>query len=165
MTSIDTAIDFPITSTRLRTLILKKHLSTLYSQLSQEKKADPNLTRMIRLNMFHIFQTNKINFMQYLKLHNHSDPFTQTCEVMTQTDYTTIRPRFSSRILSKRRRSPLEKDKLKSYWPSDDNDSTDYELQKDPPELMSDPNSPYKTYTYISFESQQSSHILIETAQ
>ena len=81
-------------------------MSTLYTQLSQEKKADPNVTRMILLNMFQIFQINKINFMQYLKLHKHPDTFTQTCDVMTQTDYTTIKPRLSSIVFSNRRRFP-----------------------------------------------------------
>ena len=74
MTSQDTSvIDFPIASTRLRSLILKKHMSTLYTHIRQEKKADPNLTRMIRLNMFQIFQINEINFEQYLKLYKHPD--------------------------------------------------------------------------------------------
>ena len=48
-------------------------------------------------------------------------------------------------------RSPLEKKNLVSYWPSDDNDSTDDALQKDPPEAILNPNSPYKTYTYVEF--------------
>ena len=90
--------------------------------------------------------------------------FKQTYDVMTQTDYTTIQPKISLRISSNRRRSPLEKENLASYWPSDDIDSTDDELQKDPHEAINDQNSPYKTYTYISFESQQSPQIPIETA-
>ena len=44
-----------ISSARLRSLILKKHLTTLNSQLRTEKKADPHLTRIILLNMFQIF--------------------------------------------------------------------------------------------------------------
>ena len=43
----------------------------------------------------------------------------------------------------------LEKN-LVSHWPSDDNDSTDDELQKDPPEAILDRNSPYKTYILTS---------------
>ena len=62
MTSQDASVvEFPIASTRLRSLSLKKHISTLYNQLTQEKKADPHLTRMILLNMFQIFQINKIS--------------------------------------------------------------------------------------------------------
>ena len=68
-------VDFPIASTRLRSLILKKQMSTIYTQLTQEKISDPNLTRMIPLNMFQIFQINKTNFAQYLKLHKHPDTF------------------------------------------------------------------------------------------
>ena len=48
-------------------------------------------------------------------------------------------------------RTSLEKKNLVSYWPSDDNDFTDDELQKDPPEALLNQNSPYKTYTYIEF--------------
>ena len=88
--SHDTSIvDFPIASTRLRSLILKKHMSTLYTQITQE--ADPHLTRMILLNMFQIFQISKTNFAQYLKLHkHHPDTSIQKCDAMTQTDYTTF---------------------------------------------------------------------------
>ena len=70
---------------------------------------------------------------------------------MTQTDYTTIRPKPFFKNLFNRRRTSAEKDKLVSYWPSDDNDSTDYELQKGPPEAILHQNSPYKTCTYIAF--------------
>ena len=66
-------------------------MSTLYTQLTQEKKADTHLTRMIFLNMFHMFQIKKINFAQYLKLHKHLDTFIQKCDTITHTDYTTIR--------------------------------------------------------------------------
>ena len=152
MTSQDTsAVEFPIASTRLRSLILKKHISTLHTQLTQEKKADPILTRMILFNMFQTFQVNKINFEQYLKLHNHPDNFIQKCDATTQTDYTTIRPKPFLKYLSNRTRTPLEKRNLVSYWPSDENDSSDDELQKDPPEAFVDQNSPNKSYTYIAF--------------
>ena len=133
MTSQDIyVVDFPIASTRLRSPILKKHISTLYTQLIQETKADPILTGMIFFNMFPIFQFNRINFEQYLKLHNHPDKFIQKSDATTQTDYTTIRPKPFPRNLSNRMRTPLEKKDLVQYWPSDDNDSTDDELQKDP---------------------------------
>ena len=48
-------------------------------------------------------------------------------------------------------RTPLEKKNLVSYWPSDDNDSTDDELQKDHPEAFLNQSSPYKTYNNIAF--------------
>ena len=152
MTSQDTSVvEFPIASTRLRSLILKKHISTLYTQLTQEKKADPILTQMILFNMFQIFQINKINFEQYPKLHNHPDKFIQKSNATTQTDYTTIRPKPFPRNLSNRMRNPLQKKVLVQHWPSDDNDSTDDELQKDPPEALLNQNSQYKTYTYVAF--------------
>ena len=100
--------------------------------------------------MFQIFQINKINFEQYLKLHQHPDTFIQRSDATTQTDYTTIRPKPLLTNLSNRMRSPLEKTNLTQYWPSDDNDSTDDELQKDPPEASIDQTSSYKTSTYIS---------------
>ena len=111
MTSQDTSVsEFPIASTRLRSLILKNHISTSYTQLTQEKKADPILTRMILFKMFQIFQINKINFEQYLKLHKHPDIFIQKCDATTQTDYTTIRPKpFLKNLSSNRMRTPLEK--------------------------------------------------------
>ena len=62
---------FTISSARLRSLILKKHLTTLNAQLRTDKKADPHLTRMILLNMFQIFQITRINFDQYLHIHKH----------------------------------------------------------------------------------------------
>ena len=92
-----------------------------------------------------------MNFEQYLKLHNHPDTLTQKNDATTQTDYTTIRPKPFPRNLSKRMRTPLEKKDLVQYWPSDDNNSTDDELQKDPPEVLMNENSPYKNYTYVSF--------------
>ena len=49
----------------------------------------------------------------------------------------------------------MEKQRLNSYWPSDDNDDTDEDLQKDPPEALIDDNYPHKTYTYVSFKYQQ----------
>ena len=110
MTSQDTSVvEFPIVSTRLRSLILRKHISTLYTQLTQENKADPILPRMILFKMFQIFQINKINFEQYLKLHKHHDTFIQKCDATTQTDYTTIRPKPFLKNLSNRMRTPLEK--------------------------------------------------------
>ena len=134
MTSSNTTVEFPIASTRLRSLILKKHISTLYTQITQEKKADPQLTKIILFKMFQIFQINKMNFQQYLILHNHPDTFIDKCDATTQTDYTTIPPKPFPRNLSSRARTLLEKEKLVSNFPSDDNDSTDDELQKDPPE-------------------------------
>ena len=101
--------------------------------------------------MFQIFHINKINFQQYLILHTHPDTFIHKCDATTQTDYTTIRPKPFFKNLSNRRHTPLEKDNLVSYWPSDDNVSTGDELQKDPPEAILDDNSPNKTYTYIAF--------------
>ena len=83
-------------------------------------------------------------------MHNHLDTFIHNCDATTQTDYPTIRPKSFSRNLSNRTRTLLEK-KLVSYWPSDDNDSNDDELQKDPPEAILDENSPHKTYTHIAF--------------
>ena len=84
-------------------------------------------------------------------MHNHPDTFIHKCDATTQTDYTTIRPKAFSKNLSNRTRTPLEKEKLVSYWTSDDNDSTDDELQKDPYEAILDESSPHKTYTYITF--------------
>ena len=48
-------------------------------------------------------------------------------------------------------RTPLEKKNLAQNWPSDDNDSTDDEFQKDPPEAILNQNSQNKTYIYIAF--------------
>ena len=62
-------LSFP--SARLRSLILKKHLTTLNAQLKTDQKADPHLTRLILLNMFQIFQITRINFDQYLQIHKH----------------------------------------------------------------------------------------------
>ena len=100
--------------------------------MTQENKSDPHLTKMILFNIFQIIQIIKINFQQYLILHNHPDTFIHKCDATTQTDYTTIRPEAFSKNLSNRTRTPMEKEKLVSYWPSDDNDSTNEELQKDP---------------------------------
>ena len=119
--------------------------------MTQEEKADPQLMKMILCNIFQIFQINKINFQQYLMLHIHPDTFIHKCDATTQTDYTTIRPKSFPKNLSNRTRTLLEKEKLVFYWPANDNDSTDDELQKDPPEAMLDQNSPHKTYTYIAF--------------
>ena len=109
------------------------------------------MTRVILLNMFQLFHINKINFAQYLKLHKHPDTFIQTYDALTQTDYTTIRQKPFPKNLSNRMRTPQEKKNLVSYWPSNDNDSTDDELQKDPPEALLNQNSAYKTYTFIAF--------------
>ena len=111
--------------------------------MTQGNKADPQLTKII--------QINKINFQQYLILHNHPDTFIHKCDATSQTEYTTIRPKAFSKNLSNRTRTSLEKAKLVSYWPSDDNDSTDDEFQKDPLKRHSTKNSPHKTFTYITF--------------
>ena len=140
-----------ISSARLRSLILKKHLTTLNAQLRTEKKADPHLTRMILLNMFQILQITRINFDQYLHIHKHSDTYSTQKDATTQTEQTTIKPKRLLRSLSNRMRSEMEKQRLNSYWPSDDNDHTDEDLQKDPPEALLDDNYPHKTYTYVSF--------------
>ena len=139
-------------SARLRSLILKKHLTTLNAQLRTDKKADPHLTRMILLNMFQIFQITRINFDQYLHIHKHPDTYSTQRDATTQTEHTTIKPKRLRlvRNLSNRMRSEMEKQRLNSYWPSDDNDDTDEELQKDPPEALLDDNYPHKTYTYVS---------------
>ena len=50
--------------------------------MTQEKKADPQLTKMILFNIFQIFQIYKINFQQNLILHNHPDTFIHKCEVL-----------------------------------------------------------------------------------
>ena len=153
MTSPDSPIAplLSVPSTRLQSLILKKHITTFYTQLTKEKRADPHLTRLILLNMFQIFQVTKINFEQYLKIHKHSDTYTTQCDATTQTEYNTIRPKPFSRTLSNRSCTELEKQNLTSYWPSDNCDSTDDELQKDPPEASRDNNSVYNLYTYVSF--------------
>ena len=101
--------------------------------------------------MFQIFQVTKINFEQYLKIHKHSDIFTTQCDGTTQTECTTIRPKPFSRTLSNRSRTELEKKNLTSYWPSDECDTTDEELQKDPPEAFLDNNSVNNSYPYVSF--------------
>ena len=106
---------------------------------------------MILLNMFQIFQINKINFEQYLKLHKHPDTFIQNCDATTQTDYATIRPKLFLKNLSNRSRTPLEEKNLEQNWPSDDDDSSDDELQNDPPEAIMNQNSQFKTCTYIEF--------------
>ena len=101
--------------------------------------------------MFQIFQVTKINFDQYLKLQKHPDTYIIQCDATTQTEYTTIRAKPFSRTLSNRSRTELEKQNLTAYWPSDECDTTDEELQKDPPEASVDNNSVYKSYTYVSF--------------
>ena len=140
-----------ISSARLRSLILKKHLTTLNAQLKTDKKANPHLTRMILLNMFQIFQTTRINFDQYLQIHKHPDTYSTQRDATTQTEHTTIKPKHLVHNQSYRMRSEMEKQNLNSYWPSDNNDDTDEEFQNDPPEALLDNNSPYKTYTYVFF--------------
>ena len=100
--------------------------------------------------MFQIFQVTEINFDKYLKLHKHPDTYIIQCDTTTQTKCTIIRPKPFSRTLSNRSRTELEKQNT-SYWPSDECDTTDEELQKDPPEAFVDNNSVYKSYTYVSF--------------
>ena len=117
----------------------------------QKKKADPHLTRMILLNMFQIFQITRINFDQYLHIHKHPDTYSNQKDATTQTEHTTIKPKRLIRTLFNRMRSEMEKQRLNSYWPSDDNDDTDEDLQKDPPEALLDDNYPHKTYTSVSF--------------
>ena len=140
-----------IPSARLRSLILKQHLTTLNAQLKTDEKADPHLTRMILLNLFQIFQITRINFNQYLQIHKHPDTYSTQRDATTQTELTTIKPKQLSRNLSNRMRSEMENQNLNSYWPSDNNDDTDEELQKDPPETLLDDNYPFKTFTYVSF--------------
>ena len=159
MTSLNSTVEeSPITPllsvspTRLRSLILKTHLTTFYTQFTKENRFDPHLTRVILLNVFQIFQVTKISFDQNLKLHKHPDTYNIQCDATTQTEYTTIRPKPFSRTLSNSSRTELERQNLTSYWPSDDCDTTDDELQKDPPEASIDNNSVHKSYTYVSFD-------------
>ena len=140
-----------ISSARLRSLILKKHLTTINAQLKTDKKADPRLTRMILLNMFQIFQITRVNFDEYLNIHKHPDTYSTQRDATTQTEHTTIKPKRFVRNLTNRIRPEMEKQRLDSYWPSDDNADTDEELQQDPPEALLDDNNPFKTYTYVSF--------------
>ena len=139
-----------IPSARLRSLILKNHLTTLNAQLKTDNKADPHLTRLILLNMFQIFQITRINFDQYLQIHKHPDTYSTQRDATTQTEHTTIKPKHLLRNLSNRMRSEMEKQNLYFYWPSDNNDDTVEEFQKGPSETVLDDNSPYKTYTYVS---------------
>ena len=140
-----------ISSARLPSLILKKHLTTLNVQLKTNQKADPQLTRLILLKMFQIFQITRINFDQYLQILKHPDTYSTQRDVTTQTEHTTIKSKHLLRNPSNRMRSEMEKQNLDSFWPSDNNDDTNEECQKDPPETFLDDNSPYKTYTYVSF--------------
>ena len=86
-------------------------------------------------------------------MHLQPDTFIQKCDATTQTDYTIIRPKpkIFPQNLFNRMRTPLEKTNFAQYWPSDDNDSTDDELQKEPTEAILNQNSQYKTYTYVEF--------------
>ena len=101
--------------------------------------------------MFQIFQITRINFDQYLQIHKHPDTYSTQRDATTQTEHTTIKPKHLVRSLSNRMRSEMEKQRLNSYWPSDNNDDTDEELEKDPPEARLDDNYTSKTYTYVSF--------------
>ena len=142
---------FSISSARLRSLILKKHLTTLDAQLKTNKKADPYLTKMILLKIFQIFQITRTDFDQYLHIHKHPDTYSTQRDATTQTEHTTIKPKRLVRSLSNRMRSEMEKQRLNSYWPSDNNDDTDEELQNDPPEALLDDNHQNKTNTYVFF--------------
>ena len=85
-----------IPSARLRSLIPKKHVTTLNAQLKTDKKADPHLTRMILLNMFQIFQITRINFDQFLQIHKHPDTYSTQRDATTQTEHTAIKPKYLS---------------------------------------------------------------------
>ena len=117
-------------SAQLRSLILKKHLTTLNAQLKSDQKADPHLTRLILLNMFQIFQITRINFDQYLQIHKHPDTYSTQRDATTQTEHPTIKPKHLLRNLSNRMHSEMEKQNLDSYWPSDNNDDTDENFKK-----------------------------------
>ena len=117
--------------------------------MTQENKADPP-NEDDSLQYVPNLPNEQKKIQQYLILHNHPDTFIHKSDATTQTEYTTIRPKAFSKNLSNRTRTSLEKAKLVSYWPSDDNDSTDDELQEDPAEATLDENSPHKTYTYIT---------------
>ena len=84
-------------------------------------------------------------------MHNHPDTFIHKCDATTQTDFTTIRPKPFPRNLSNRARTLIEKEKLVSYWPSDDNDSTDDELQEDPPEAVLHTKHLLTSHSELSF--------------
>ena len=79
--------------------------------------------------MFQIFQITRINFDQNLQIHKHPDTYSTQRDATTQTEHTTIQPKHLVRSLSNRMRSEMEKQNLNSYWPSDNNDDTDEELQ------------------------------------
>ena len=98
-----------VSSARLRSLILKKHLTTVNAHLKTDQKADPHLTRLILLNMFQIFQITRINFDQYLQIHKHPDTYSTQRDATTQTEHTTIKPKHLLRNLSNRMRSETEK--------------------------------------------------------
>ena len=123
----NTSIHLPIDSTRLRSLIVKK--TFIHVIYTDDTRGKGRSTTNENDSLQHIpnIPRNKINFQQYLILHNHPDIFIHKCDATTQTDYTTIRPKSFSKNLSNRTRTLLEKEKLVSYWPSDDNDYTDDE--------------------------------------
>ena len=101
--------------------------------------------------MFQIFRINKINFEQNPKLHKHPDTLIKNVILQPRRIIRLFDPKPFLKNPSNRMRTPLEKKNLVHYLPSDDNDFTDDELQKDPPEAFLDQNSPYKTFTYIAF--------------
>ena len=127
----------PVPSTRLRSLILKKHLTTFYTQLTKEKCADPHLTTLILLIMFQIFQVTKINFDQYLKLHKIPDTYFIQRDAITQTEHTTIRPKPFSRTLSNRSRTELEKQILHHIGPQMNVTQLTTNFKKTPLKLLS----------------------------
>ena len=106
---------------------------------------------MILLNMFQIFQITRINVDQYLQIHKHPDTYSTQRDAITQTEHTTSNPNNYNEVYLTECVLKWKKKRLNSYWPSDNNDDTDEELQKDPPEALLDDNYPYKTYTYVSF--------------
>ena len=146
------SIQLPIASTRLRSLILQKtFIHVIYTNDPRKQGRSTTNEDDFLQYIPNLPKKNKIKFQQNLVLHNHPDTFIHKCDATYQTEYTTIRPKTFSKNLSNRTRTSLEKAKLVSYWPSDDNDSTDDELQQDPPEATLDEIFPHKTYTYITF--------------
>ena len=110
--------------------------------------------------MFKIFQITRINFDQYLQIHKHPDTYSTQRDATTQTEHTTIKPKHLLGNISNRMRSEMEKQNLDSYWPSDNNDDTDEECRKDPPETFLDDNSPIQNVhlrPFLIFTHQQHS--------
>ena len=98
MTSLDTFAEdspiapvLPVVSAQLGALILKKHLSTFYTQLGKAKKSDRHLTRLILLNMFQIFQITKSilnNISDYINtlIHSQTNIMQQLKQTLLQLD-------------------------------------------------------------------------------